>query len=359
MALYFYFNETTGDLVYSDKATYSADSYTSLGEQTNMNPDLSSDWVFDSHRSTIVTVSKDESTIEKIAGLTSMEYMFYGCGSLTSLDLSGFDTSAVTDISEMFCSCNHLTSIDLSSFDTSAVTIMGAVFSNCSILTSLDLSGFDTSAVTNMSSMFNGCNKLINLDISGFDTSAVTNMSSMFSGCSSLINLDISGFDTSAVTYMSNMFRNCGSLTSFDLSSFDTSAATYITNIFINCSGLRLITISDKMSNVLSQLPATQYYPAAGGEPVARESLTEGTWVRDEADLSMVTSIVEQAQMSQAINRRIGKICRDLRTITNIVNPSVDIVRTTTHSTSYTKDTLEIVTDTSGKVTEMWFVTAD
>ena len=39
--------------------------------------------------------------------------------------------------------------------------------------------------------------------------------------------------------------------------------------------------------------------------------------------------------------------------------PSVDIVRTTTHSTSYTKDTLEIVTDTSGKVTEMWFVTAD
>lgn len=41
------------------------------------------------------------------------------------------------------------------------------------------------------------------------------------------------------------------------------------------------------------------------------------------------------------------------------VDPAVDIVRTTAHSTSYTKDTLEIVTDTSGKVTEMWFVTAD
>lgn len=39
--------------------------------------------------------------------------------------------------------------------------------------------------------------------------------------------------------------------------------------------------------------------------------------------------------------------------------PAVDIVRTTTHSTSYTKDTLEIVTDSTGKVTEMWFVTAD
>lgn len=41
------------------------------------------------------------------------------------------------------------------------------------------------------------------------------------------------------------------------------------------------------------------------------------------------------------------------------VLPSVDIVRVTEHSTSYTKDTLEIVTDSSGKVTEMWFVTAD
>lgn len=41
------------------------------------------------------------------------------------------------------------------------------------------------------------------------------------------------------------------------------------------------------------------------------------------------------------------------------VDPAVDIVRTTAHSTSYTKDTLEIVTDTTGKVTEMWFVTAD
>lgn len=42
-----------------------------------------------------------------------------------------------------------------------------------------------------------------------------------------------------------------------------------------------------------------------------------------------------------------------------IPQSAVDIVRTTTHSTSYTKDTLEIVTDSTGKVTEMWFVTAD
>lgn len=43
----------------------------------------------------------------------------------------------------------------------------------------------------------------------------------------------------------------------------------------------------------------------------------------------------------------------------SFTDPAVDIVRTTTHSMSYTKDTLEIVTDSTGKVTEMWFVTAD
>lgn len=234
MALYFHFNETTGDLVYSDKATYDIDGYTSLGEQTDMNPGSRLDWVFHSQRSAIVTISKDESVVGKIAGLKSMYYMFENCNSLTRLDLSGFDTSAVTSMSSMFESCRSLTNFDPS--------------------------GFDTSAVTRMSSMFNGCNSLTSLDLSGFDMSAVTNTLGMFASCTSL----------------------------------------------------RLITISDKMSNVLSELPADQYYPAAGGSPVAKADLTAGTWVRDEADLTKVTSIVQQAQMSQAISRRIGGLRRDL-----------------------------------------------
>lgn len=42
----------------------------------------------------------------------------------------------------------------------------------------------------------------------------------------------------------------------------------------------------------------------------------------------------------------------------DISGSSVDVVRTDAHSTSYTKDTLEIVTDPTGKVTEMYFVSA-
>ena len=82
----------------------------------------------------------------------SLAYMFYYCSSLTSLDLSGFDTSSVTYMSYMFFGCSSLTSLDLSGFDTSNVTDMYDMFSDCSSLTSLDLSGFDTSSVGCMTS---------------------------------------------------------------------------------------------------------------------------------------------------------------------------------------------------------------
>ena len=69
------------------------------------------------------------------------------------------------------------------------------MFSGCSKLTSLDLSGWDTSKVTNMVDwrygMFYGCNALTSLNLSGWNTSSVTNMSWMFSGCQKLTNLNM------------------------------------------------------------------------------------------------------------------------------------------------------------------------
>ena len=309
MSLYFYFNETTGDLVYSDQATYGVNGYTALGEQTNMNPQNEAGWIYDPNRSSIRMVTKDPAS-GKIVGLTSMYYMFRNCPSLTSLDLSGLDTSKVTTMAAMFQNCSGLISLDLSGLDTSKVTVVNSMFSGCSSLTSLDLSGFDTSRVTTMYSMFSRCSGLISLDLSGFDTSQVGSMQYMFQTCSSLTSLDLSGFDTSLVTSMSNMFQNCSSLASLDLSGFDTSKVTSTTGMFQNCRMLRLVSISGSMSNVLSQLPASQYYPASGGSPVAKADLTAGAWVRDEADLSKHTTIVQQAQAAMQLRRDVSKAAK-------------------------------------------------
>ena len=176
--------------------------------------------------------------------VTDMHEMFKDCKGLTSLDLSRFDTSKVTDMCSMFYSCSSLTSLDLSSFDTSEVTSMRIMFGDCSSLTALDLSSFDTSEVTSMGVMFRDCSSLTSLALSSFDTSKVTNMESMFSDCSSLTSLDLSSFDTFQVTGMSRMFRDCSSLTSLDLSSFDTSQVTWMGGMFSGCKSLTTLDLS-------------------------------------------------------------------------------------------------------------------
>ena len=184
--------------------------------------------------------------------VTSMFNMFFGCNSLTDIDLSSFNTSNVTDMGQLFKGCRSLKNLNLSSFNTTNVTNMSSMFSGCSSLnsldlsTSLDLSSFNTTKVPDMSTMFYGCSSLTSLDISSFNTTNVTNMSKMFSGCSSLTNLDLSGFNTKNVTDMSSMFSDCSSLTSLDMSGFSFANLTWIKrkDLFSGCSLLTTLNMS-------------------------------------------------------------------------------------------------------------------
>ena len=50
--------------------------------------------------------------VEKIDGYTDMSEMFFGdAASITSMDLSGWNTSNVTDMAFMFSDCTHLKTI--------------------------------------------------------------------------------------------------------------------------------------------------------------------------------------------------------------------------------------------------------
>ena len=188
------------------------------------------------------------------SNVTDMRGMFSECSSLSSLDLSPLDTSNVTDMSYMFSSCSRLASLDLSSFDTSQVESMGGMFDGCSSLTSLDVSSFDTSNVTGMSRMFYGCSSLASLDVSSFDTSGAVGMKGMFSGCSKLALLDVSSFDTSRVTDMSDVFHGCSSLSSLDVSSFDTSNVWGMKGMFNGCSELVSLDLSSFNTWLVSNL---------------------------------------------------------------------------------------------------------
>ena len=85
---------------------------------------------------------------------------FFGCSSLTSLDINHFNTSSVSTMAAMFYGCSSLKSLDLSRWDTSKLTNIGEMFVRCSSLTSLDLSGWDTSKINQTTYSFDHCYRL-------------------------------------------------------------------------------------------------------------------------------------------------------------------------------------------------------
>ncbi|MBO7501907.1 MAG: BspA family leucine-rich repeat surface protein [Paludibacteraceae bacterium] len=176
-----------------------------------------------------------------------MSYMFDNCKALTDITCLGTafepNTVTVTNMTGMFSGCESLTTLDLSSFDTRNVTSMSSMFSGCSNLTEIkiDKTKFITSNVTRMHSMFSGCSKLTSMDVSGFNTANVTNLQYMFNGCSSLKTLDLSNFNTQIVTDMQYMFNGCSMLTTLDLRSFNPKKLKNTTSMFASCSRLTTI----------------------------------------------------------------------------------------------------------------------
>ncbi|EAD4273031.1 BspA family leucine-rich repeat surface protein [Listeria monocytogenes] len=179
------------------------------------------------------------------SSVTTMYGMFWQCGLLEKLDVSNFDTSSVTNMNNMFADCKSLEILDVSNWDTSSVTSVDSMFRLNTSLKAIDVSNFDTSSVTNMNSMFAACTSLKAIDVSNFDTSSVTTMYGTFAGCTSLEELDVSHFDTSSVTTMYSLFAECNSLGELDVSHFDTSSVTTMAYMFQNCTSLEELDLSN------------------------------------------------------------------------------------------------------------------
>ena len=160
-----------------------------------------------------------------------------------------FRDARPTTCTQWFCFCTNLTSIEgLENLNTSEVTRMDNMFYKCGQLRALDLSGFNTEKVKNMADMFGYCKNLETLNLSSFKTNDLTNMSRMFYECNKIVQLDLSGFNTSGVKALDQVFKRCYALESLDLSSFDTKWVTEMSSLFDNCKSLKTIYVSDNFS---------------------------------------------------------------------------------------------------------------
>ncbi len=87
--------------------------------------------------------------------------LFEGCEKIISADLSGFDTSDVSNMQAMFRDCSSLKTLDLSSFDTTSVQNTATMFYNDNVLTTVYVSNtFNTSSISDDTSMFTNCTSI-------------------------------------------------------------------------------------------------------------------------------------------------------------------------------------------------------
>ena len=114
--------------------------------------------------------------------VTNMDSLFYGMVNIENINVSNFDTRNVTNVNHMFSSMHKLKQLQLpATFDTSNVTDMGYMFYNSKSLTSLDVSMFNTEKVTNMREMFGYLESVTSIKFgSSFNTKNVTDMYGMF-----------------------------------------------------------------------------------------------------------------------------------------------------------------------------------
>ena len=175
-----------------------------------------------------------------------IDCMFLNCYSLKELDFSSFTPKNINYMYSTFYNCSSLTSIKFNEFSTTGLNDMGYLFYNCSSLKIIDISFFNTKDVGKMNNMFEGCKSLTSIKFGpNFNTNNVYSIYSMFSGCHSLKSIDYDLVINNIVANLSYLFSDCYSLTSINLKNFDVSNIKSFKNMFHNCYSLETIDISN------------------------------------------------------------------------------------------------------------------
>ena len=189
--------------------------------------------------------SSGQKEIEKIliqSGVTSIGYgAFYGCSSLTSVEIP----SSVTSIGwyafltgtgyGAFAGCSSLTSVEIPS---SVTSIGWSAFAECSSLTSVEI----PSSVTSIQGcVFDGCSSLKSVKI----PSSMTGIGwFMFAECSSLTSVEI---PSSVTSIGEGAFFKCSGLTRVEIPSSVTRIGD---RAFFECSSLTSVEIPSSVTNI-------------------------------------------------------------------------------------------------------------
>ena len=231
-----------------------------------------------------------------------MNRLFAYCSSLTSLDVTYFNTANVTGMNNMFYSCSALTTIYASdNFVTDKVESSYNMFYDCTSLKGTTLEyvasktdhnyancgtdGYFTpgcgyaefdNATGTLTFRYKGVKpegaydlnvgitdpgwrthkneiKKVVFDAS-FANARPTSCYYWFYECKNLVNIEgIENLNTEKVTNMDLMFASCSALTSLDVTKFNTAKVRNMYSMFMKCSGLKSLDVTNfDTGNVIS-----------------------------------------------------------------------------------------------------------
>ena len=207
---------------------------------------------FDAKQASVSGMFSYCKNLKEIKGLNNfspyydLSFLFSDCESLASLDLSSFNKTKIDSMESTFANCKNLKEIKgLNKLKTDSLASLFRTFDGCHSLTSLNLSNFNTSRVWNMEYLFKEFYNLKEIEgLNNFKTYNVRSMNEMFRGCSNLISLNLSNFNPNKIEEIRQMFEGCSKLIYLDLSNFDTTFVKDMRGgIFRGCSNLRFLNI--------------------------------------------------------------------------------------------------------------------
>lgn len=185
--------------------------------------------------------------------------LFKNCTGLETVNVTNLDLSKVTSLKGTFYKCTSLKSLPgHENLDVATISIYQDCFSGDSSLTTLDLSKWNTENATNLQGMFSDCTSLSNDSIvttKHWNTSNVTNLSYAFNNCDQMTYLDLSNWDVRKVTTIKRLCSYSALLETLDISNWVTDALTVATEMLIEDPSLKTVYMHDcEINNTASVL---------------------------------------------------------------------------------------------------------
>ena len=255
----------------------------------------------------------------------SLAYCFRDCIDLESVDLTGLDTSCVTDMQEMFAGAEVLREIDLSECGTDQLLSAEGMFEDCISLGVIDLGSWDTAQLRDMSRMFSGCASLKHIRLPE-EMSSVENMSEMCANCESLQETGLKRRKLPALHTADSLFYGCSSLESADLRDARMPVLNNAESMFGDCRALEKTDFTGFFAPNLTKLEGAFMYCEAlkeadftGAELGCIETMKDmftGCAALETVDLSAVKA--------ESV-RSMAHLCKECGSLKSYIGPEGDL----------------------------------